>query len=56
MIKAVEDGPVVIMLTAFPYPQHRRKCMEAGADYFLDKATEFGRVAEVLERLRNARW
>jgi CheY-like chemotaxis protein len=40
------------MLTAFAYPQYRRKCLEAGADFFLDKTTEFERVAEVLRQLR----
>lgn len=44
-----KDGlPVVIMLTNFPYPQYRRKCMEAGADFFFDKSREFEKVVEVL--------
>lgn len=50
-IKASEAGPVVIMLTAFPYPQYRDKCLKAGADYFFDKASEFDRVAQVIEQL-----
>jgi DNA-binding NarL/FixJ family response regulator len=55
VIKALEVPPVVIMLTAFPYPQFRMKCTRMGADHFLDKATEFDQVAEVLERLRDTR-
>jgi len=51
-IKASETGPVVIMLTAFPYPQYRDKCLKAGADYFFDKATELDSVPEVLKQLR----
>ena len=43
--------PVVIVLTAYPYPQYRRKYLKAGADYFFDKATEFERVITVLEQL-----
>lgn len=52
-IKKDVSSPVVIMLTAFPYPQYRKKCLEAGADYFFDKLTEFERVAEVVAALRD---
>ena len=51
MVKTNEAGPLVIMLTAFPYPQYRKKCLEAGAGFFFDKATEFERVAQVIEQL-----
>jgi DNA-binding NarL/FixJ family response regulator len=51
-VKDEPSPPIVIMLTAFPYPQYRRKCMETGADYFFDKTTEFERVTSTLERLR----
>jgi len=40
------------MLTAFPYPQYREKCLEAGADYFFDKATEFDSVSQTVEQLK----
>jgi hypothetical protein len=43
--------PVVIVLAAFPYPQHRQWCLEAGAQYFLDKVTEFDQITTVLEEL-----
>lgn len=46
-------APVVIMLTAFPYPQYRRKCLAAGAEYFFDKATEFDQITKVLQRLHS---
>jgi len=51
-IKQGEAAPVVIVLTAFPYPQYRRRCLEAGAEHFFDKATEFERVGQVLQQLR----
>jgi DNA-binding NarL/FixJ family response regulator len=51
-VKRQATPPVVIMLTAIAYPQYRRKCLEAGADFFLDKTTEFERVADVLRQLR----
>jgi DNA-binding NarL/FixJ family response regulator len=50
-LKRDTPAPTVIMLTAFPYPQYRRKCLEAGAEYFFDKTTEFERVARVLREM-----
>ena len=47
-IKRRDDPPTVIMLTNYPYPQYRKKCMDAGADYFFDKSNEFHMVAEVI--------
>jgi DNA-binding NarL/FixJ family response regulator len=52
VVKTDKAAPVVIVLTAFPYPQYRRKCLEAGAEYFFDKSSEFDRVAKVLEELQ----
>lgn len=40
-----------IVLTSFPNRQYRDRCVEAGAAYFFDKATEFDRIAEVLTDL-----
>jgi len=53
-IKRVTPAPKVIMLTNYPYPQYRKKAEDAGADFFFDKASEFDRVAEAVEGLRNA--
>ena len=50
-IKKRDDSPTVIMLTNYPYPQYRKKCMDAGADYFFDKSSEFYKVTEVLSRM-----
>ena len=41
------------MLTNYPYPQYRKKCMNGGADYFFDKSTEFNKITEVLKPLMN---
>jgi DNA-binding NarL/FixJ family response regulator len=40
--------PLVIMLTNYPYDQYRRECTDAGADYFLHKATEFEKINHIL--------
>jgi len=50
-IKKSNQPPVVIVLTNYPYPQYRRKCIDAGADFFFDKSTEFDKVIEVLKQL-----
>jgi DNA-binding NarL/FixJ family response regulator len=50
-IKKDRNPPLVIVLTNYPYPQYRKKCKEAGADFFFDKSTEFEKVAKVLKKL-----
>ena len=47
-VKREEDPPFIIMLTNYPYPQYRKKCMDAGADCFFDKSSEFHKVTDVL--------
>ena len=51
-IKRDEAAPMVIILTNYPYPGYRQKCMNAGADFFLDKSTEFDQIPELFERLK----
>ncbi len=43
----------VIILTNYPYPQYRRRCIEEGADFFFDKSSEFEKVIEVLKQHAN---
>ena len=43
---------VVIMLTNYPYPQYKKKCLESGANYFLDKSNEFEKIPEILDQIR----
>jgi CheY-like chemotaxis protein len=38
----------VCMLTNFPYPQYKKKCFEAGADYFLSKNEDFEDIKIVI--------
>lgn len=47
-IKKSSPVPVVIILTNYPYPQYRKRCMEAGADFFFDKSTDFEKVLQLL--------
>jgi DNA-binding NarL/FixJ family response regulator len=53
-IKRDEPSPVVIILTNYPYPAYRQKCLQAGADFFLDKSTEFDQIPELLERYKQS--
>jgi DNA-binding NarL/FixJ family response regulator len=51
-LKQAKQAPMVIMLTNYPYPQYRKKCLGLGADYFFDKSTEFEKVTELFKQLR----
>ena len=44
----------VCILTNYPYPQYKRKCFEAGADYFLSKTEEFEDIKIVITELANS--
>jgi DNA-binding NarL/FixJ family response regulator len=50
----VPPAPVVIVLTNHTQLPYRRRCLEAGADYFFDKAKEFDQALRVLEQLIGA--
>lgn len=50
--KALTPTPVVVVLTSYAYPQLEARGRAAGADWFLDKSTEFLRVPEILTSLR----
>jgi len=51
-IKQDGPAPVVIVLTNYPYPAYRQKCLQAGADFFLDKSTEFDQIPKLFERYK----
>ncbi|MEW6004692.1 MAG: response regulator [Stygiobacter sp.] len=47
-LSSIKSNALKIILTNYPYEQFRTKALELGADYFLDKSTEFSLVLEVL--------
>ena len=51
-VKRLDPAPKVIMLTNYAHAQYRDKCEEAGADFFLDKSTEFDKLPQALEQVR----
>lgn len=52
-IKQNGVGPMVIILTNYPFPGYRQKCLNAGASFFLDKSTEFDQIPKLLERFQH---
>lgn len=50
-LKRAEPAPAVIILTNYPYPQYRQKCLEAGAEFFFVKSTEFDQILPALRQL-----
>ena len=54
VLRAVKRGQrdiFVIVLTNHASPLVREACLSAGADFFLDKSTEFGQLPAVLARI-----
>ena len=45
----------VIMLTSYNSDYLRQRCLDGGANFFLDKATEFERVLDVLDGMSRGR-
>jgi len=51
VLKAVHPGSPglhVAVLTNYATDQHRRACINAGAEFFLDKSSEFPRIREIV--------
>jgi len=52
-IKLRNASTKVMMLTNYSDLHHRKRCKEAGADFFFDKSIEFEKVPDVLNILSN---
>lgn len=50
-IKQASQPPLVLMLTNNASPQYRKKCMELGSDFFLDKSREFESLFTIFKSL-----
>ncbi len=53
-VKRADPVPIVVILTNYPYPQYRKRCLELGADFFFDKSTEFDSLREAFLDLLHA--
>ncbi|MGQ9722989.1 MAG: response regulator [Candidatus Jordarchaeum sp.] len=49
--KTKRNKPKIIVFTNYPYLQYRKKCMDAGADFFFYKALEFEKLVELIKEL-----
>jgi DNA-binding NarL/FixJ family response regulator len=54
-LKQERVAPAVIILTDYPYPEYRQLCLDAGADFFLLKSTEFEQIGPALRQLSQQR-
>ncbi len=45
------NKPVKIVLTNYPNDKFKAKSKELGADYFLDKSSEFGKIIDICKEI-----
>jgi len=50
-IKKRNISTKVIIFTNYPYFQYRKRCLDAGAEFFFYKANEFEKLTEALKQL-----
>lgn len=50
-IKSSASGTKVCILTNYPYPQYKERCLAEGADYFFDKNQDFQKIHAVVAEL-----
>jgi len=41
----------ICILTSYPYPQYKKRCFEAGADYFLSKTEDFEEINVIINNM-----
>lgn len=46
---------LLVVLTNYAFSLYRHRCLQAGADFFLDKAREYERLLQVLETMAEGR-
>jgi DNA-binding NarL/FixJ family response regulator len=54
MLKQIRQdnyASVVLILTNYSSPPYRKKCMQAGADFFFDKTIEINEVKRIIQDL-----
>lgn len=48
-LKDMEAKTIVCILTSYPFPEYKKKCMALGADYFFSKSDDFGKINLAIE-------
>jgi DNA-binding NarL/FixJ family response regulator len=47
-VRLVAPDVRFVVLTNHPNPQYRRLCLAAGADWFLDKSSDFTKIKDLI--------
>jgi DNA-binding NarL/FixJ family response regulator len=47
-LREMEPPPRIVVLTNYPYPVLEKRCLDLGAECFLNKATEFEKIRRIL--------
>ena len=47
-LKAQGSKTIICMLTSYPYPQYKKKCLALGADFFFNKSDGFGKINQAI--------
>lgn len=47
---------IIIMLTNLPSERYIKRCLELGANYFLDKSNEFDKIPKILDKIYEYRY
>lgn len=50
-MKKMEMKTIVCVLTSYPYPQYKKRCIALGADFFFNKSKDFAEIHRVIEIL-----
>jgi DNA-binding NarL/FixJ family response regulator len=50
-VKDLLPSMSVIVFTNYQYPQYKKKCMDLGAKYFLDKSKDFDKISRIVSQL-----
>lgn len=50
-IKDLLPAMSVIVFTNYQYPQYKKKCMDLGAKYYLDKSKDFDKIGNIVNQM-----
>jgi two-component system OmpR family response regulator len=50
-LSRIDNPPRVVVLTNYALPQYREQALALGADYFLDKSSDFDRLPQLIHDL-----
>lgn len=53
-IKNRQRPSTIIIFTNESFPQYRKKCLSAGADFFFDSSTEFDQFTTLITRMSSS--